>query len=93
MAFRREVDHDVGLFLLKQLINSLSVANVGFDKAEIGVVHHALERRQIARIGQLVKADDAVVGILPQHMKNKVASNKSGTAGYDDRHSILFLSH
>ena len=40
MAFRREVDDDIGMLLLKELVYRLSVGNAFLDKAEIRVVHH-----------------------------------------------------
>ena len=56
------------------------------NKTEFRMIHYRCKRRQIARICQLIQADDPVVRILVQHMKYKVASYKSGSTGYDDRH-------
>ena len=54
-------------------------------------MHHRLERRQIARICELIQANNPIIRILIQHMEDKVASDKSGAAGYDDRHKNLSL--
>ena len=81
MALRREVDHDVRMLLLEQLIHRLPVADVRLHKAEIRVVHDALQGAQVSGIGQLVQTDDPIIRILPQHVENKIASNKTGSAG------------
>ena len=57
-------------------------------ETEIRVLHHRRQRRQIARIGQAVQAHDAVIRVFIQHVKYKVASNESGSAGYNNRHNL-----
>ena len=70
MAFGRKVHDDVGLLLLKNAVNGLAVADVGLDEAELRIVHHALQRGQVARIGQLVHADHPVFRMLLQVIIN-----------------------
>ena len=96
MAFRGEVHHHVGMFFLKQLINAFSVADIQLHEAEVGVIHDRRQRGQVAGVGQLVQADNAVIRVLAQHMKHKVGTDKSGTAGYNNCHTsfltqIFFL--
>ena len=86
MAFGREVHNDVGLFLLKNAVDGLAVADVGFAEAEIVLLKDGSQGRKIARIGQLVDADDAVLGVVTHQVKNEVAADKAGTAGNDDGH-------
>ena len=86
MALGGKVDHHVGMLLLEELVHRLPIANVRPDKTEIGLVHHVLERREIARVRELIEAHDAVIGILPEHVKDKVTADKPGPAGHDDRH-------
>ena len=86
MAFGRKVYDDVGLLLLKNAVNGLAVADVGFTKAEVVLVEDGCKGRKIARIGQLVNADDAVLGMAVHQVKNKVAADKAGAAGDDDGH-------
>ena len=40
MAFRREIDHDVGLLLLKETVDALPITDVQFAESEIGSLHH-----------------------------------------------------
>ena len=54
MALRREIDDDVGVLLLEEGIDARPVADVELYKAEVGVVHDAFERREIARIGEFI---------------------------------------
>ena len=90
VALRREVDDDVGMLLFKELVYALAVADVQLHKAEVRVVHHGGEGREVARVGQLVQADDPIVRIRVQHVEYEVGTDESGAAGNDDRHfSIL----
>src|SRR5699024_6260903 len=67
---------------------SFSVCDAFFYKTEIRIIHDRSQGREISRIGQAVQAYDPVVGIFVQHMKNKVASNESGSAGNDNSHNL-----
>ena len=93
VALRRKVDDDIGVFLLKELVHALPVADVQFDKAEIGIVHHIFERGQIARIGEFIQTDDAVVGILFEHMEDEIAADKPGAARNDDGHKCFLIQN
>ena len=86
MALCGEVHYDIGMLLLKQRINRLAIADIRLHKAEIGILHHRLQRGKIARISQFIQANDSIIGIFLEHMEDKVTSDKSGTAGYNDRH-------
>ena len=90
MGFGREVDHHVGMFFLKKSVQGLPVADVRLYKAEIRVVHDRRQGGKVARIGQLVQADDPIVRMCPQHVENKVASDKSGAAGHNNSHFFSF---
>ena len=91
MAFGREVHDDIGLLLFKDTVNGLAVADVGLAEAEIVLLKDGGQSRKIARIGQLVDADDTVLGVVIHQVKNKVATDKAGTAGDDDGHRIFSL--
>lgn len=82
VALRREIDNDVWVLLLKEAVDGLAVADVRLDKAEIRVIHHRCKRGEVARVGQLVQTDNAVVRVFSQHVEDEVASDESGTAGY-----------
>ena len=84
MALCGKVHHDVWVLFLKELINRFPVADIRFAEAEIRPVHDRGQGGQIPRIGQLVHADDPVLRMLLQHMEDKIAPDKSGTAGHND---------
>ena len=92
MALRRKVDHDIGVLLLKQPEHRFPIADIGLDEPEIGLVHHALQRGEVARVGQFVQADDAVIRMGIQHMENEVAADKPGAAGNDNGHGCLLFN-
>ena len=87
MAFRREVDHRVRLFLLKQGENSLPVTDVGFAEPEIRIARYRLQGGQVSRVGQLVHADDPVLRMLLQVVVDIVSADEPRTAGHDNRHN------
>lgn len=91
MALSGKVHHDVGLLLLKELIDSSPVGDGGLDKAEVGVVHDAGQGLQIACVGQAVQTDDAVLRMSAQHIVDEVAADKTGAAGDNNRfrHNLL----
>ena len=86
MRLRCEVDDDIRLLLLKDAVDSLTVRDVRADELEVLLLHRRLERLKIARIRQLVDADDAVSRMLLEHVVDKVRTNEAGTAGHDDIH-------
>ena len=57
------------------------------------IVHNRSQGREVSCIGQAVQADDPVVRIFVQHMKNKVASDESGSAGNDNSHNLSPYSY
>ena len=92
MAFGGEVDDDVRLFLLEQLVYSLTVADVGLDETEVRIIHHGGEGGEIARVGQLVQTHDAVIGIVLQLIKDEVGADESGATGHDNSHGEDLLT-
>ena len=88
MRFCRKVNHNVRMLFFKQFIYSFAVADIGLHKAEIWVIHDRRQRRQVACVGQLIEADNAVIRVFFQYVKNKIGTNKSGAAGNDDRHNL-----
>ena len=60
MALGGEVDDDVGVLGLEEVIDGLAVGDVGADKFEVFVLLRNFERLEVAGIGELVKADEAV---------------------------------
>ena len=91
MTFRGKVHHHVRVLLLEQTADSLSVTDIRLHKAEMRMLHDRSQRGQIARIGELIQADNAILRMVFQHIKNKVASNKSGAAGHNNRHDMILL--
>ena len=81
-----EVHYDVRMLFLKETVNGFTVRDAVFYKTEIRLIHDRSERGKIARVGQAVQADDPVIRMSLKHVKNKVASDKSGTAGNNNVH-------
>ena len=77
MALGREVHHHIRVLLLEQFVHGLAIRDACLHKTEIRVIHDRRQGGQVACVGQAVQTDDAVVRILVQHVKDKVASDKS----------------
>ena len=69
MRFRRKIDNNIRMFFLKQLVDCSPVANICLHETEIRVIHNGRKRGQIARIRQLVKADNPIVRVLLELME------------------------
>jgi len=80
------------MFFLEQGKHGVPVANVRLHKAEVGIVHHGLQGGQVAGVGQLIQADDAIVRVLVQHMEHEVAADETGAAGHDNGLAHGYLS-
>ena len=95
MGLRRKVHDVIRLLFLENLIDRVAVADIRPDEAEIRIVHHRLERREIARVRELVDADDPCVRMLLQHMEYEIRSDEAGAAGHNIIHekSSLNLYH
>ena len=91
MRLRREVDDDVRLLLLEDAIDRTAVCDVRADELKVLLLHRCLERLEVARIRQLVDADDAVIRMLLEHVVDEVRANEAGTAGHDNRHKNSLL--
>lgn len=89
MRLCREVDDDVRLLLLKDAVDRLAVRDVRADELEVLLLHRRLERLKIARIRQLVDADDAVSRMLLEHVVDKVRTDEAGTAGHNNIHIAI----
>ena len=92
VGFRREVHHDIRMLLLKQAVYRGSVADIHFYETEIRAVHHRLQCREISGIGQLVQTDNPVIRMLFHHVKDKIGTDKPGSAGHYDIHIILLTA-
>ena len=91
MAFCRKIDHHVRVFLLKKSIDSFPVCDAFLNKTEIWIVHDRGKGRKIAGIGKAVQADDPVVRVFVEHVKNEVGTDETGSSGYDNIHNDSFL--
>lgn len=91
VALGREVDDDIGVLLFKETQYPLSVADIQLDEPEIGFLHDARKRRKIARISEFIEADDAVIGMRLQHIKDEVAADEPRAACNKNRHLLSSL--
>ena len=91
VRFGRKVDDHVGMFFFKKFVDCFTVADVNLAETEVGIVHHRLERRQVARIRELVNADYAIIRMCLKHVEHEVASYEAGSACNDDIQSDASL--
>ena len=85
MALGCEMDDTGHMLLLHEGIDGIKIADVRTHKAVVGFILNIFEVREIARVGQLIHIDDAVLGVLVHEETYHMTSDKSGSAGDDDR--------
>ena len=90
MTFRGEIDHGVNGIRIENPVDRGSVADVRVYKMVSGIVFNILEVLKITGIGQSIDIDDGILRVFFAHQVDKVASDKSGAAGY--QHGSLHMS-
>ena len=88
MALCRKIHNNARFLLFKECVYRITVADIRLYKAKVRLIHQRLQRRKIARIGQLVQTNQPVIRVLLCHMEQKVGANKAGTACYNDIHTL-----
>ena len=88
MALRGEVDDGVKLFFGKEGVYAGGVGNIPPHEAKILLPERARERRQLARIGEIVEADDAVRGVRGAHIVYEISADEPGPAGDQNAHEV-----
>jgi len=83
MAFGCKMRDDLGLELGDRARHRLCIADVALNEAVTVRACHALDRRQRAGIGQLVKVQDLMVGVLNQ-VANEGRAYEAGPASNED---------
>ena len=64
VTFRRKVNNAVNLFVLHEFVERIEVANVHLHELVVRLVLDVLEVREVSRVGEFVKIDNLVLGIL-----------------------------
>jgi len=91
VAFCRQVDDTVDMFVMHELVEGVEVADVHLYELVVRLALDVLEVREVARIGQLVEVDNLVFRVLVHEQANHVATNEACAAGNDDiLHSFPF---
>ena len=89
VALGGEVHHDVRVLLAEDAVYGLAVADIDLAEAEVRLLHDGGKGGEVARVGQLVQADDAVLRVLCQLIKDEVGADEAGPAGDDNGHGVL----
>ena len=84
VAFGCEVDNAVDLFVLHELIESIKVTDVHLHELVVRLVLDVLKIREVTRVGQLVKVNNLIFGVLVHEKANNMTSDKACTAGDDN---------
>ena len=66
MAFCREVNNDINLLGGQERAEGIRITDVELNETVIGIVSNVAKRLQIARIGELVDIDHAVLVVAGQ---------------------------
>jgi hypothetical protein len=92
MALGGEMRDHVGLEFGDRRADRVRIADVALDEAVAVRVRDALDRRQRARIGQLVEVEHFMIGVFDQ-MTDERRPDETGPAGDENAHgSVLQAS-
>ena len=89
MAFGCKVYDNVEFFVLEKSVNKRAVGNISPDKLEMTVFHRPVKSFEIAGISQKVEADYIIIGMLAEHMIDKVAADKAGASRNENLHAFV----
>ena len=84
VALGRQVDDRVDVVPGEEAPQGLEVAYVAPLEDVVGLRLDVGEVGQVARIGEFVEVDDAVVGIFADEEPRHVRADEPGAAGYED---------
>jgi hypothetical protein len=90
MALGGKIHHGSGLVLCQQAGDQCRIAKITLHKHMATILAKGSQVLQVARVGEFVQVDDGLVG-LSQPIEHKVAANKAGAAGHQNRHVGFFL--
>ena len=81
MALCRQMDDTVDGMLCDESTHALVVTDVRFDEGIVGEACDILEGLQVARIGELIQADDVVLWILIGQKSDDMRADEASAAG------------
>ena len=81
MALCRQMDDTVDGMLRDESTHALVVTDVRFDEGIVGEACDILEGLQVARIGELIQADDVVLWILIGQKSDDMRADEASAAG------------
>ena len=81
MAFRGKVHDAPDVVFREQALHQFLVADVALHEGVVGHPLAFLQIVEIARVGELVEIDDAVVRILCAEVRNEIGTDEAGAAG------------
>ena len=81
MALCRQMDDTVDGMLRDESTHALVVTDVRFDEGIVGEACDILEGLQVARIGELIQAEDVVLWILIGQKSDDMRADEASAAG------------
>ena len=81
MALCRQMDDTVDGMLRDESTHALVVTDVRFDEGIVGEACDILKGLQVARIGELIQADDVVLWILIGQKSDDMRADEASAAG------------
>lgn len=81
VGFGGEVDDGIKVFFHQEFFDQRLVTDIAMDKTEVWVVFDRFQVCQIPGICEGVEHDYPVLGVIFHPVVDKIAADKSGTAG------------
>ena len=81
MGLRSKMDHAVDRILLENPADLIEITDVCLDKNIVRSLLDVLQICQVPSIGQFVKVDNPILGILVDKQPDDMTTDETGTAG------------
>ena len=87
VGFRREVHHDVGVFLFKDPVDAVPVPDISFVEDVVRAFQFFLDGGRIGGICQRIDVYDSPIGPFFQKQFTETVADETGASGDEDGHS------
>ena len=91
VGLRGEVYHYVRLFLSKEAVNPLAVADIELHNSKLRIVHDRFQGGKVSRVSEAVHTDDPILRMFLEHIKDKIGTDKAGASCHNNIQCLFLL--
>ena len=88
MAFGGKIYNGVKTFAREKAANKIAVGNVAAHKCKIRITERPSKRGEVTRICEFIETYYAAIGVIFEHVMNKIAADKPRAARHQNFHAV-----